>query len=1606
MAKQSARDCQEFDVGPFVEFTGAVDFSTFTPVNLATSTAADRIKECKAKCINDDKCGIWSVAGNKCNMYTVDGSARLKNGLVVNPNYMYNSGLPNSTYSTIMETNTEACKTRCKNDRKCNFFEYTTHDGSKRCKLNTVSSSPRPTGFVKTWICSGFECAKGRTYWNYNTQAQITFHATNNTLTLYRAGPCSIPITYTLSTDKSRITFTIPTDNAACTLTDYTGGTMQFTEGTFPVRTMEFASAPVFQCSPATPPLLTIPTYSPTCMNIFNCVKGKEFFGPVNSFFGSSICIKFDTKFGTLFMVVCHIRPPTYVTSCDQCILIENYIVDDNVIKFTWTYDNTQIYRIGLYNYIDGDPWSLSITIEHTYSTGSAPTVLTGGPTQASRIVRGACSAAVTCPADSFVTCPPSGGGAPDYNNICSGDKSIAICKSMCTETDILCPNTLFTTTTKFINFNVYSDKLIFTRDPDNHMIVGDIACKYFVKRTSDPDKFIILNGLEPFEYTRKTIGTVLYQRLKSLRTYNKYIELSVYFFKRTIIAPVYGSVKTVNIPEERDSYRTYPAETIQDPILYHCYMFDSLTTGYYTVVKKSNFATIHNANYNDTGENSDMEIDPISVMGYEHIIDAGIDNIPCTYSINTYNETMNIPTHSRPTVVFEEHDYIERSKLYDVDGVDNGINISFEIDPSAFSQSGQLISQSWENYTLKTVNISGINWGAYTHIKLFNPTKTPDTYYARIGAVNIYNSGGYLYNKVVITIVNSTNYVNPVLVLGNYMDRITAYNNFCSGPYVRMSFGTFRSIDNLTITDEPILSNCVIGSYYIYNSQFLSGIGGYNISSSHIHPAYSGISGSSYDGISGSWNNYTNIEEVIEKCNMTENAIGFEWQNDSFMVGSTYMYRARLIMFGDQNTAVTSASEIIKSHVENGTQRYHTNCVDIRIQSDGRNVPNSAYNSRGDVTVEQIYSYNTLVHNIFPADAVSPISDDSLLPSTPSLQYNGAWGLKHFSSLGKNPYMVPGDATNPKIAYNNSYRYNSSNRVYIRSNQPNLGRRFFRGVPLLHMLPYRYTARSGELKSIPVTITVNSIKIKNVNYTNIQLFLYRMEDTNSTNTETYFITTVDGGIIDKNGGKNHTAYADCLWYIENFSTARHKIFLVSTVDTNIVLELVLTSGTFSYPPPLSRYSPTTIEFNVVDFTCKMNIYDKPETTYKYQHIGNHIMVYKNTITGNEVIKTFIFTWDGTLYDTDTGFIMDDIPYTNQDRPMNDYTLVGHCDPVRIRLTTYNNNCNINQAKEDYCNGRPAGVRMIPKSCNICDPDSGYTFVGACGEESDPQCGDVVYDDSSNPVYNPIPGDQNICTYIRGSTQNNNYHRGSFIMIKTTFTYSIKPKTQLQEFVDLISNPATLFATLLLPPVLYGDLDPLSNALFFAFLIFPFKIPKFKFPFRLPRRKIPDTPIDLADDIEFPPPSEEPRPHPGTGQDGAPSNIEGAQMKKPKPDSKPDDAGANPDADSAIGAANGNPENIPSGDGSTRTGSNIFIPDPTNADPSVAIKDNVKRVSNTPPQPASTPPATPATPTPLDATTSINSKLNRAPEKLLSTSDSYPRRPNEWNWIYGSDVTR
>ena len=279
--------CRDFEMDNIIDFKGQINLGT--PLGTeALTTTSDKAGECKAKCINDPTCGMWAVSGNNCNKYKIDAAFTNKfDGLLVHPVKMYNSGFPNTPYDVSVQENKDACRTKCKQDPDCNLFEFDSSD--QTCTLSKCSS-PGPTGYVRSTLCIGFDCLKGKEFYIIVNQNYIVykFHATASTLSYFNGNApagvnrCLNDVSYNVSAgDKMRLGYTnslIPSiykNFSTSVFLQLTSDGKTFQEiGVYNSET-ELTVQGYFQENRSGVSL--IGSCSPTCV-LADCVKGREYY--------------------------------------------------------------------------------------------------------------------------------------------------------------------------------------------------------------------------------------------------------------------------------------------------------------------------------------------------------------------------------------------------------------------------------------------------------------------------------------------------------------------------------------------------------------------------------------------------------------------------------------------------------------------------------------------------------------------------------------------------------------------------------------------------------------------------------------------------------------------------------------------------------------------------------------------------------------------------------------------------------------------------------------------------------------------------------------------------------------------------------------------------------------------------------------------------------------------------------------------------------------------------------------------------------------------------------------------------------------------------------
>jgi hypothetical protein len=975
------------------------------------------------------------------------------------------------------------------------------------------------------------------------------------------------------------------------------------------------------------------------------------------------------------------------------------------------------------------------------------------------------------------------------------------------------------------MNYNDYSEKIVL--DPIYIEIFG-IQYKYVVSSVSgDSNSKIIYTKLDTYWYNEKTVDGISYKQLWSLDDYTRYVEMSVYFYKRTIIAPVPSSTKTETIPQTTNRCGgTNPGSTTTVPTLYHCYTFHTLRECVYSVVEKSKFTTIHAGHFDSKATNVEDRFVPVfdTHMTYEQVRDPYVYStsdvqFAIPYRIDPVGETMTIDPHNLPGNVDTFSPSSDILQLY------SKLDYRFDV---------RYGNEEWgEGFR---INLSGQTEldrlsGMYSHVKCISGT---DVRYFIINGKSqasstreeLYDDGSDLgsYRDVTTTF----DVLNLVSVALNGFELGDNPSGFFDTNSLTMVFGAFVDgrPQQISVSNRQIESNCTVGPFFLYDSQFMSGVPGYNRCSVNVK-----------SGLSSSATRCTSIYDAVDKCEMEPRAVGFEWKPDVTGTGGEIKYIYTADQFGSGVT--TNYDDILAGVTEDGL-RYSFSTTDNTY-----GYPD--FKLRYDITNLYI-----LIHNIFPTERVSPMSDGQIEFNNDTTNGNMAFGRT---------YQKPGYPTNfgsATLTFSSVTTRDTTKIVYMRSTQPNMGGKFLRAVPLLHRLPYRYEGTVGKMKSDPIPITVSLITIDGSQNSNRQMYLYRLEQ--GYKNETFLLSTTDGSLIDRYSRRTGIFSFDCLWNPVVFKSNLRKLFLVSVDDENVVLELNLTSdfpSESSELPSVSTFSPPVLDLNPDDFTCTYFDYDQTLNDLEYKYTGNHLILYKRTCKSDKTenityIKIFRFEWDGTLLDESTGTYM----YPKNPSGVNpsgvSATISPGCDTMAMFRTYFDGPrgdrsdalCPIQDAWRNYCLRGNGATKKIAKGCGdnltMGSIASNNEISSACRDSTtQPESLEDLTTTDDSKVYPPANQFTSpvSCDYYRGKGGDLNFHRGSFVMFYQHYTASGVPNLN-----DLV---AQFFANMFVPPFVTGDSSVVSNFLYFLMFV-PFTPKIGRIPRRIVPRKIPNTPVSFT----------------------------------------------------------------------------------------------------------------------------------------------------------------
>lgn len=953
----------------------------------------------------------------------------------------------------------------------------------------------------------------------------------------------------------------------------------------------------------------------------------------------------------------------------------------------------------------------------------------------------------------------------------------------------------------KFMNYHDYSDRIIVN---DRFIDINGFIYNYIsVEIENNRNIFIIITPVDIYvceNYTQR-------KTLLSLYSGDLYVILSYYFVNRTLVAPITTTGENITVESVDEMCNSVRRTSTTEYNWYHCYMFNSPEFCYYTIVKKDQITMIHNAelqNVDYRDPNKPGDFNPLTTQSFEIMngIDLSFNDLKSArYSINVDSETMSIGTHGRPfTAAFTEKIQIPLTRVPRV-GV-NDLNNAFSIVFSFLEGSdrwGWLPTRSsyLDKYDLNTPYL------------MFNHPTKGNMYFRVILPFYYVQQGGYTVTYLPVIDVMPVDREGRMIVSTSnpgwkdYNRTLNDYFNETNNYSIHT--GTFESlVDNTPlINNTKIESNCTVGPFFLYESQLLSGVPGFNRCSTSITFLISGSEAEDYK-------EYTDIYAAADDCRLSLGAEGFEWNEST--------KKARFIQFVDFWWSSTNYTDIIKDNYG----AIHSDGVDVRTHQVTRDT------DVGETRITNNYGY--LIHNIFPTKCFSPMNDDSITYNNDNVNSRPFIG-----NYRNNPTIDKYDYGKPPTFRTMTTTSPDNVMVFVSSKIPVLGKQFYRCSPLIHRLPYKYTLLDSDVKYMKSSIVVDTITIENITYRNLELYVYKLESEYKNNT--YLLTTINGEMIDFNLNKTGIMSRECMWTIVIFPRDTRKLFLFSVINNN---SLQLNINSPFVEPSIGSYNLNlTLS---TDFTCSLDMYQTTITNLNYVYVGNHLMVYKKSCNnGPEFLRTFRFLWDGRLVDESSGKILTAVGFSNQAGKVE---IPRECNPYYINFEVYENYCNESRAVAQYYGDSDRYLMAQGCPCSGSndnpDPDSSAPI----------ECSELYRDDRTFPP----PYDTSLCNYYRGSAHVNNYHRGSFILFSFNYSYVNRPPTAKEVF----SSPRAFFRTLWIyvfaPPVLVGNMDPADNALYFAALVLPglhaFK--GLKWINRIKLKKIPDTPIDIPG---APPPS-------------------------------------------------------------------------------------------------------------------------------------------------------
>jgi hypothetical protein len=810
-----------------------------------------------------------------------------------------------------------------------------------------------------------------------------------------------------------------------------------------------------------------------------------------------------------------------------------------------------------------------------------------------------------TCPPDQFKYCEGS-----TYNQeteLCS-DGRTTTCFSTCSNPNDVCPSP-FTTTMKFMNEDDYSDRITIT---SSSVVFNDSEpYKYFVVSLSNQK--VIVTPVSTFIYEVTT--TDWGNKIHSLKTFESkhivYKDLRSYFYKKTFIKPVDWSFKNVDRKTKNCITNTETTDTIQESILYHCITFENFESYRYTVLKKSQVVAFHDDN-------------STNATYFEHLIDPVGTDTPYSYgrwNVDTENELLSHSGISGVgSILLEEYESTDMT-LFNliISSIGNDGWGGYESIDTYYTQKN-LVCYDPGRSILSSLRKIGLNSNDYMVIEFPNNEIRPDGIH-RILQLTRKDTD----QKVIVEIVafDTTDLsesektqsntwrraiVNILDINGNVVPRTNFpfYENLFNDKRtsIRVSYMRRRNINQESPSSLIIdRETGNIGNFIRYDCQLLSGVEGYNRCSTKLinlqsvyRPEY-----------------YEDIADAANKCDATESCIGFEYDTSNKTAIFLRHYELRSTNTNRNEIVTTSRSDLSDT------------LISVYHELEPR------FNYWSEAARTTYIQSRTLFHNIFPCDKVSPITDtQELSPKTVTTN-------ESVTGILQSPVMTQSGANAPQITFNNTTT--NTKIVYLKSNIPNIFGKTFIGIHHKKRLPKTYSGNIGK-KSIPREITaINTLTIDGIQQSNKLLKIYRV--TQNTENDIFFITIDDRYIKNDFTTSDSLEGQEFLWNIVSFDGYENKLFLVSVLDKDIVLEIDLQTN-FVFPIAFVENIPLLLELNDNNDSCVMSI-DGTRYNCYYLYTGNDLVFYDKVCNSDgtesfQIVRRFRFYGtDCELYDLASG---------------------------------------------------------------------------------------------------------------------------------------------------------------------------------------------------------------------------------------------------------------------------------------------------------------------------------------------------------------------------------